>query len=147
MAPRRYDRSMSESGGQRPSRRQPSPKGGDYDVYLVRMRRVWRPPTDVYETDDHIIVQVEIAGIDREDLDIALDGRQLTVSGDRKNPKGKRSYQNMEIHYGEFRTEVRIDRPFDDSGIEAEYTDGFLYVRIPKAEQRRIQVSSSDENE
>ena len=121
--------------------------GGEYDLYSVRMRRIWRPPTDVYETEDHIIVKVEIPGMRKEDFEITLADRQLVIAGHRRFPEGKCVYHNMEIHYGAFRTEVRIDRAMGDAPIEATYENGFLFVRLPKAEKHRIQVRVAKEED
>jgi len=128
----------------------PTPQGvarfsnGYYDLYVMRRRRVWRPPTDVYETDDQIIVKVEIAGMNEDDFQVAFLDRTLVISGKRRDPVGKLIYQNMEIRYGEFRTEVRFERPLDEAAIEASYESGFLFVRLPKAAEHRVQVRRSE---
>lgn len=111
-----------------------------YDLYVMRCRRAWRPPTDVYETDTQVIVKVEIAGMHDDDFDISFDDHTLIIRGQRRDPVSKLAYQNMEIRYGEFRTEVRFERPLDESAIEASYEAGFLYVRLPKAAERHVQV-------
>lgn len=112
----------------------------DYNVYVVQMRRVWRPPTDVYLTDQHVVVKVEIAGMREDDFEISLLDRRLVIVGHRGDPADKLSYQNMEIRYGEFRTEVRVDWPLNESAIEATYDNGFLFVRLAKAKAHRVQV-------
>jgi len=114
----------------------------DYDLYVVRIHGVWRPPTDVYEIDQHVVVKVEIAGIDEEDLSISLVDRRLIVAGHRRDPADKLSYQNMEIRYGEFHTEVRIGWALDASAIEATYENGFLLVRLPRPKQHRVRVQT-----
>ena len=48
---------------------------------------VWRPPTDVYETDDSVVVVVEIAGLGEGDYTITLSGRTLLISGERRDPR------------------------------------------------------------
>ena len=119
----------------------------EYDLYVVRRRRVWHPPTDVYETDEHVVVKVEVAGINEDELNISLADRRLIIAGHRRDPASKLNYQNMEIHYGEFRTEVRMEWALDESGIEATYQDGFLFVRLPKAKAHRVQVKVRKEND
>lgn len=124
-----------------PSREQGVPQPADaYDVYIVRMQRVWRPPTDVYETDDHLVVKVEIAGVEEDDFAISLVERRLVIAGRRRDAAGKLSYRNMEIHYGEFRTEVQVDWSLDSAAIEASYVAGFLFVRLPKAKEHRVTI-------
>ncbi len=118
------------------------PSGG-YDLYLVRMRHAWRPPTDVYETAQHVVIRVEVAGMSERDFSIALNDRRLVIAGTRSDPAEKLSYQNMEIHYGEFRTEVLLSWTISQDAIEATYQQGFLSVAIPKAQEHRIQVRVS----
>ncbi len=105
---------------------------------LPRARRVWKPPTDVYETDSHIVVKVEVAGMKPEDFEISFSSRTLTISGVRVDPAEKLTYQQMEILYGRFETQVYIPGPIEEDKIEAVYEDGFLKVMIPKAKAIRL---------
>lgn len=118
-----------------------------YDLYLVRVRRAWRPPTDVYETAQHVVIRVEVAGLREEDFQISLADRRLTITGHRADPAAKLSYQNMEIQYGEFCTEVLLGWNVGQDAIEATYDQGFLSVRIPKPQERHIQVRIADHDE
>ena len=101
---------------------------------------VWRPPTDVYETGDNAVVIVEIAGLREHEFDIALSGRTLVISGERSDPAEKLTYQQMEIRYGKFRTQVYLPWALDSGHIEATYEAGFLKVVLPKARALRIPV-------
>lgn len=101
--------------------------------------RVWHPPTDVYETDDDITVKIEVAGVGEEDFAIQLDGRVLTVAGRRDDPVAKLAYQQMEISYGAFRSQVQLPCEVDGNNATARYSVGFLYVTLPKA-QRKLPV-------
>jgi HSP20 family protein len=105
----------------------------------------WRPPTDVYETDDSAVVMVEIAGLQEGDFAIALSGRNLVISGERRDPAEKLAYQQMEIRYGRFRTEVSLPWAIDPANTEAQYENGLLKVTLRKAQARRIAVSSPDD--
>jgi len=118
-----------------------------YDLYLVRLRRAWRPPTDVYETAQHVVIRVEVAGLREEDFQIALADRRLTIAGHRADPAAKLSYQNMEIQYGDFSTEVLLGWSVRQEAIEATYEQGFLSVRIPKPQERHIQVRIAKRDE
>lgn len=118
----------------------------DYDWYGVPKQHVWRPPTDVYETDRHVVIKVEVAGMAKEDFHLSFADRRLVIAGHRKDPAGKLIYQNMEIRYGEFRTEIRVDWAVDPSTIEANYEEGFLFVMLPK-EERRISVPIRERSE
>lgn len=111
----------------------------------VHPHKAFRPPTDVYETENHIEVRVEIAGMRPEDFQISLIDQNLVVTGARRDAsiKAKRAYQQMEICWGEFRTDVFLAWPVDEDGVEASYQDGFLIIALPKAtaEKRRIPIN------
>jgi HSP20 family protein len=110
-----------------------------------RQHKTWCPPTDVYETDDHVVVKVEIAGVDESNFAISLDNRLLVISGARYDPGAKVGYQQMEIVYGDFETKVRLTRAIEEERIEATYHNGFLSVRMPKAKPRQVPVVGTEE--
>lgn len=103
----------------------------------------WRPPTDVYETSDAVVVKVEIAGMKEEELQVTLDGRILSIRGVRRDSGAKLRYQQMEIQYGAFETEVEMSRALDIEQLEASYENGFLLVRLAKAQSHRITVQDA----
>jgi HSP20 family molecular chaperone IbpA len=132
----------------------------------LRYIRAWRPPTDVYETDDSVVVKVEIAGMEEGDavftskFTISLSGRNLTITGVRRDPLTEAlrqaqdaaqgltlSYQQMEICYGEFETEVYLPWPIVEEEIEATYEDGFLRVVLPKAKAQKLPVVETRDTE
>ncbi len=94
---------------------------------------VWRPPTDVFETEDTIIVRVEIAGMRKSDFSISLLERSLSVRGVRQDTSERRSYHQMEIPFGEFSTEIELPYPVLADEVQALYGDGFLKLILPKA--------------
>jgi HSP20 family protein len=112
----------------------------------ARQHKVWRPPTDVYETDDCVVVKVEIAGMDDKDFEISLDGKRLIISGIRRDPASKLGYQQMEILYGHFETDVHLARAIEEDKIEAIYEHGFLVVRLPKVKPRTVPVISVEDS-
>ena len=112
----------------------------------VSQYQIWSPPTDVYETDRHVVVKIDIAGLSPEDFSISLAHRVLTVRGVRQDPVPKLAYQRLEINYGQFQTEVRLPWPVNDrANIEATYEQGFLTILLPKAEARRVPVTELDD--
>ena len=108
--------------------------------WTVYGSQTWRPPTDVYETDDAVIVRVEIAGMRDADFVVTLHGQLLIVAGTRSDPSPKVAYHQLEVRYGEFRTEVYLHWPVEQSAITATYQDGFLIVSLPKAKSRRVKI-------
>jgi len=100
----------------------------------------WRPPTDVFNTEDTIVVRVEVAGMIDSDFSIMLDGRYLYIRGMRVDSAEKRAYHQMEVPFGEFVTEVELPHAVEPKNIEAFYNNGFLKVILPLARPHKIQV-------
>ena len=107
---------------------------------LPRHGRIWRPPTDVFETSDNIVIKVEVAGMAEDDFVITFSERRLIIAGIRRDPSAKLGYHQMEIPYGEFRTDVYVSEAVDVDSIEASYESGFLLVTLPKTGAHRIVI-------
>jgi HSP20 family protein len=97
----------------------------------------WIPNTDIYESEDgsKIYVVMELAGVGAANVEIHIKGRVLTVSGDRPDAsrKKKHEFQQMEIDYGRFERRLRIASSVSASHATARYSNGFLYITLPKA--------------
>ncbi len=107
----------------------------------LRRGVVWVPPTDVFETEDQIVVQVEVAGVKQSDLTVSLQDRRLIISGTRSDHgPSQRAYHQMQVRFGDFSTEVELPAPIDENGIDASYVDGFLRIVLPKRKPRQIDV-------
>lgn len=128
--------------GQRKNQQMP----GNNEYLIVNWRitsrpRTWRPPTDVYEHDDKIVVRVEVAGMNESDFELSLDQNILTVRGVRSDVTERRAYHQMEINFGEFATSVELLIPIDSEHVRAEYLNGFLWVFLPKAQPKYIKIN------
>ncbi len=108
---------------------------------LKQCVNIWRPPTDMYETDKAYVVVVEVAGMCRDDFNIAIERQVLSISGIRYERGGSKSYHQIEIAYGEFATSVKISAIVDVSSIKAIYSDGFLRVVLPKGHPKEIAIT------
>jgi HSP20 family protein len=103
---------------------------------------LWRPPTDLFETEDTLVVRVEIAGMREEDFSIFLENRILTVRGARYEVAERKAFHQMEIPFGEFMTEVELPAGVDSSEVEAVYNDGFLRVVLAKMRPHQVNIES-----
>ncbi len=105
-----------------------------------RAGRAWRPPIDVYETADAVEVTAEIAGLDRDETEIVVDGNLLSLRGQRLDTTvcDHRSFHEAHIHYGAFAADVFIPVPVDGDGAEATYENGFLRIKLPLTKGRTI---------
>jgi HSP20 family protein len=114
---------------------------GPFGWHFTLRSTAWRPPTDVFETGDRIVVRVEIAGMREEDFVIELNGRNLMVRGTRQDAPERRAFHQMEIRYGEFAIELELPVIIDAEQVQAVYSDGFLRIDLPKARPRQIPVA------
>ncbi len=110
------------------------------DWVLWSQTPAWQPPTDVYETDETVVVRVEIAGMKESDFKISVQDRTLIITGQRFDPSPKVAYHQLEIRYGEFRSEVYLHWIVSEADISATYHDGYLEITLPKARARRVPV-------
>lgn len=96
----------------------------------------WVPNTDVYVTDDGLVIKVELAGMRREDLELVVEGNRVKISGHR--PDGCRAakckFLVMEINYGAFETAIELPPGYDLGQARASYQNGFLRVDVPVKE-------------
>jgi HSP20 family protein len=97
-------------------------------------RGVWRPPTEVYETETALEVVAEIAGMEREQIEILISSEVMSVRGVRPDPAvcDRRSYHEARISYGHFAAEIFFPFPVEVEQASATYENGFLRVSVPK---------------
>ncbi|HAV77790.1 MAG TPA: hypothetical protein DCX53_10620 [Anaerolineae bacterium] len=93
---------------------------------------VWRPATDVYETETGVVVRVEIAGLREEDIEVVIQGELLLISGNRSDLPERRAYHQMEIPFGRFTVSVVMPASIVIEGAFTDYQDGFLTIHFPK---------------
>ena len=103
---------------------------------------IWQPATDLYETEEDYIVQVEIAGMREAEFTISLEHRTLLIRGVRNVPNNARAYYQMEISSGEFLTSIELPGPVISDQIEANYSDGFLKIILPKARPSHVDIKN-----
>jgi len=98
----------------------------------------WRPATDAYETAEHFIVQVDLAGMDPAQIEVLADKNSLVVRGIRQESSvpGKKHFHKMEINVGPFIRKIPIAVEVDPASATAEYRSGFLYVTFVKGSGR-----------
>ena len=93
------------------------------------------PNTDVYATDEGLVIKVELAGMRSENLQITVEGNKLHISGQR--PDGCRApkfnFLAMEINYGPFENVLELPSGYDLSQAKASYLNGFLRIDVPQA--------------
>ncbi len=102
--------------------------------------RTWRPPLEVYEREDALVVCAEIAGMDEEQLQVVVDGAALSIRGVRpdRHSEERGCFHEAHIPYGAFAADVFVPFPVDPDRTVAEYQDGFLRIVLPRIAARTI---------
>lgn len=108
----------------------------------------WLPAVDVAENADEIVLTAELPGMDEDHIDIELENNVLTIRGERSVESDREEegrFHVMERRYGSFQRSFTLPRTVQPDGISADYANGVLEVRMPKAAEakgRRIQIGS-----
>ena len=105
-------------------------------VGLTSRRTGFSPAVDVFYADDppRAIVHAELAGIDAGDLGLEIQGRELTLTGNRREAAVEgRVYQQLEIEHGPFRRTIALGSDVIAEQARATYQDGILRVELPLA--------------
>ena len=99
--------------------------------------RSFHPPMDIYETQDNLVVVLEVAGVRPEEIRVTFEKDLLSISGARKEtlPAPKTRLHQMEIDYGDFQRTLHIPFPVKTDAIKANYRQGFLIITVPKMKE------------
>lgn len=94
----------------------------------------WAPPTDVYETETDFVVTMDIAGMDREKIEVFTDSNMLTIRGirDEVAPRGRKQFHKLEIQVGPFQRHIRVPVAVDQDKLLTNYANGLLEIRLKK---------------
>jgi HSP20 family protein len=120
------------------------PRSGMFNLRVSYQNNNYRPPVDVIETAQEFLVRIEIAGVQENDFTINFEKNVLTVSGSRQDEYKNFSFNQLEIHFGDFEVEIHIPRPVDRNSIKAEYKNGLLEITLNKATAKEIQIKDKD---
>ena len=132
---RQMDRLLDHMSGSKPPRVRFSPPA-------------WEPAIDVYETEEAVVVVVELAGVTEADFGLTIDGGVFTIQGYRNRAPshgGKRAYHQVEIASGRFSRSIRLPAIIDAEKVTASYGEGIVEVVLPKTlakPPRKIRIQS-----
>ena len=103
------------------------------------------PSVDICENDEEIVVRAEVPGVPRENLDVSIVDRTLTIKGSTRDEQKeeREDYYRREIRSGEFSRSVLLPGEVDSSKAQASMKDGVVELRLPKAsgaKRRKIEV-------
>jgi HSP20 family protein len=107
--------------------------------------RSWAPPVDIRETEDHLVLALDLPGLSKEDVNITLENNVLTVSGERRFQADQKNetLHRLERAYGAFTRAFTLGPTVQTDRVEANFQDGVLTIQLPKVEAskpRRIDI-------
>ncbi|MFM2165543.1 MAG: hypothetical protein RL325_1980 [Planctomycetota bacterium] len=103
------------------------------------------PPIDIGETDDEVTVRVEVPGVSPRDIDVTIEGTNLSIAGkkdEKEEFEGENSYR-CERRFGAFRRMVELPESIDPDRVNADFADGVVTIRVskkPGLRARRVEV-------
>jgi HSP20 family molecular chaperone IbpA len=110
----------------------------------TRTRPVFIPRTDIYETQDNVVLLVDMPGVAPDAVDITLEKRTLAIYGHAKDQQHQ-NYRQVYAEYGagDYERVFTLSEDIDREGIEASQKNGVLRLVLPKsapAKARKIQL-------
>jgi HSP20 family protein len=108
------------------------------------------PPVDIYEDDQKLVLKLEVPGVKEDDLDIQVEGRTLTVRGERKfsSEEKQENFHRVEHRYGTFARSFTLPNSVDAENVKATYNAGLLELSLAKkaeAKPRQIKIGAGSE--
>ncbi|MDA8163263.1 MAG: Hsp20/alpha crystallin family protein [Desulfobacteraceae bacterium] len=112
---------------------------------IISSARGWMPAMDVYRTQNALHIVADLSGVDIKSLYLAIKDQFLYLAGQRRPfwNEGEMYFYQMEINYGQFERTIRIPCPIDANKIDASYENGFLVVRLPYQQNKKIKIDIS----
>ena len=100
---------------------------------------VWVPPVDILESKDSYLIRAELPGMKKEDCNLELHERTLSLSGERKfdQPANGVEYHRVERLAGKFSRSFSLPQTVKSDAIKATYRDGILEIHVPKADEAK----------
>lgn len=113
-----------------------------------RYARSWMPRADIYETEDQVVVQLDLPGVNIDTVDVQCEQGMLSIKGERPfSQEENRQYFRVENIYGPFERYFEIPRTLDVENVEATYHQGVLTLTLPKTEAakpKKIAITAGD---
>lgn len=125
--------------------------GGGMQPSFERGFGVWAPQLEVFEEGDSLVVRADLPGLERDDVEVELEGDVLLISGERREEQRdeREGFFRTERSYGRFERAIRVPEGTDPASCEASFENGVLEVRLKTPEQpqrgRRIPIQARGE--
>ncbi|GMT42432.1 MAG: hypothetical protein IEMM0002_0843 [bacterium] len=103
-------------------------------VGLTSVAGVWTPPMDLFETEEYICINAELAGVEESGIEIGIEGNVITIRGERRLSVGEeKGFICVERSYGSFIRTFKLPASVTAGGMNVELSMGVLKVTLPKS--------------
>jgi HSP20 family protein len=114
-------------------------------AFTPALAAAWTPLADISETDDAYLVEVELPGVNKDQVNVDVNDRELVITGEIAEPQEEgRRRRRRARRTGRFEFRTTLPGDIDPQGVSASISDGILTVRVPKSEAakpRRVEIS------
>jgi HSP20 family protein len=95
----------------------------------------WEPSCDITENTEEFLIKAELPGVNKDDVKVHVENGVVRIQGERKQEKEEKDkkFHRVERSYGSFLRSFSVPINIDENKIVAEYKDGVLSLRLPKA--------------
>ncbi|MDM9380305.1 Hsp20/alpha crystallin family protein [Chlorogloeopsis sp. ULAP01] len=102
----------------------------------------WTPAIELEDTEDNLILRVEIPGVEGKDLDVQVARESVYIAGETRHESKieERGYFRSEFRYGNFQRTIPLPIPIKNDQVQAEFKNGILNLTLPKAEEAKKRV-------
>lgn len=113
----------------------PTDGGGDLGLGFI-------PAAEIEETDDSVLLKVEIPGLEPKDINVEVTTESVSISGERKSETTteEEGLSRSEFRYGKFQRIISLPSVVENDRVRAEYKNGILSLTIPKAESAKTKA-------
>jgi HSP20 family protein len=114
-----------------------------------RTSRPWSPATDIIETENELVLKVDLPDVQLNDIDVQVENQTLTIKGERhfEQEDSNKGFHRIERSYGTFVRSFTVPSTVDTEKVAADYKNGVLTVRLPKkeaAKPRQVKVGGQE---
>lgn len=105
------------------------------------------PAMNIKERENEYVVQTDLPGVRKEDINVTLENGLLTILAERKSEEERKEGEQelrREVRYGRYTRSLRLGTQIDEKGVKANYRDGVLELILPKAEEAKPRKISVD---
>ncbi len=99
----------------------------------------WLPAVDIHDSKDYITVKADLPGLSKEEIQVSIEEDHLVIKGEKKKDSDVKEgeYRRIERYYGSFYRAIALPSKINEQKIEANYKDGVLEIKLPKAEEAK----------